>query len=168
MQIDVGDYPSKQQVVEFAVWMSMHRERVCLAQRVDSGPKLTGKVKRTVRNMLTELFNHSWPRRWPAFAALAKTQRAAYEDAILKQVDALHLQAALSTAGATGDGATEEERERAAQLTAQTAPVTERKHFYRTEVYQVQDALLAETEEVNAAIALGAACAIMQARGVAE
>ena len=28
MQIDVGDYPSKQQVVEFAVWMSMYRERV--------------------------------------------------------------------------------------------------------------------------------------------
>ena len=37
----------------------------------------------------------------------------------------------------------EDERARAPQLLAQTAPVTERKHFYRTEVYQVQDCLLA-------------------------
>ena len=56
----------------------------------------------------------------------------------------------------------EAERERAAQLTAQTAPVTERKHFYRTEIHQIQDALLAEAEDVNGAIALGAACALMQ------
>ena len=44
----------------------------------------------------------------------------------------------------------------------QTAPVTERKHFYRTEVYQVQDRLLAETVDVNNAIVLGAALAVMQ------
>ena len=37
----------------------------------------------------------------------------------------------------------EEERARALQLRAQTAPVTERKHFYKTEVHQVQDRLLA-------------------------
>ena len=61
-----------------------------------------------------------------------------------------------------GGELTEAERERAAQLTAQTAPVTERKHFYRTEVHQIQDALLAEEEDVNGAIALGAACALMQ------
>ena len=64
-----------------------------------------------------------------------------------------------------GDEPNEAERERAAQLTAQTAPVTERKHFYRTEVHQVQDRLLAcceYDEDVNVAIALGAACALMQ------
>ena len=80
---------------------------------------------------------------------------------ILKQVDGLHKQAALTTAGSSEP--TEAERERAAQLTAQTAPVTERKHFYRTEVYQVQDALLAEEEDVNGAIALGAAAALIMA-----
>ena len=40
--------------------------------------------------------------------------------------------------------------------------MTERKHFYRTEVHQVQDALLADDDDVNGAIALGAACAVMQ------
>ena len=95
--------------------------------------------------MLTELFTHAWPRRWAAYAELEKKERAAYEDAILKQVDGLHKLAAVSTAEAAEAGAeaTQEERERSAQLTAQTAPVTERKHFYRTEIYQVQDRLLA-------------------------
>ena len=65
-------------------------------------------------------------------------------------------------AAEAGAEATEEERKRAAQLTAQTAPVTERKHFYRTEIYQIQDALLAEEDDVNGAIVLGAAAAIMQ------
>ena len=138
--------------------MTMHRERACLAQRADSGPQLEGKAKRTIRNMLTELFKHSWPRLWPEYAALGRTERAAYQDAVLQQVDGLH-----KTVAAEAEGeATEEQRERAAQLTAQTAPVTERKHFYRTEVHQVQDALLAEDDDVNGAIALGAACAVMQ------
>ena len=145
------------------VWMTMHRERACLAQRPDSGPRLTGKVKRTIRNMLTELFTHSWPRLWPSYAELGRSERGAYEKAVLEQVDKLHKQAALTTAAAEAEGeAAEEQRERAAQLTAQTAPVTERKHFYRTEVHQVQDALLVEEEDVNGAIALGAACALMQ------
>ena len=43
-------YPSEEQVVEFAVWMSMRRERACLAQRAEAGARLTGLVKRTVRN----------------------------------------------------------------------------------------------------------------------
>ena len=105
---------------------------------------------------MTELFAHAWPRRWAAYAALEKREKAAYEDAVLKQVDGLHKQAALSVTGSAGGEAAEEERERAAQLTARTAPVTERKHFYRTEVYQVQDALLAEKGDVNGAITLGA------------
>ena len=66
----IGEYPTEAQAVAFAIWLSMRRERVCLAQRVGSGARLTGLVKRTVRNMLTELFAHAWPRRWPAFAAL--------------------------------------------------------------------------------------------------
>ena len=65
------------------VWMTMHRERACLAQRPDSGPRLTGKVKRTIRNMLTELFTHSWPRLWPSYAELGRSERGAYEKAVL-------------------------------------------------------------------------------------
>ena len=70
--LEIGEYPSKEQVVEFAVWLTRRRERACLAQRPDSGPKLTGLVKRTIRNMLTELFTHAWPRRWAAYAELEK------------------------------------------------------------------------------------------------
>ena len=95
--LEVHAYPTEEQVVEFAVWMSMRRERACLAQRAEAGARLTGLVKRTARNMLSELFTHAWPRRWPAYAALEKKEKAAYEDAILKQVDGLHKQAALTT-----------------------------------------------------------------------
>jgi hypothetical protein len=45
-RLNLGDYPSKEQVVEFAVWMTRHRERACLAQRVEAEQELTGKVKR--------------------------------------------------------------------------------------------------------------------------
>ena len=161
-EVEIGGYPTAEQVVEFAIWMTMHRERACLAQRLNAGPRLTGKVRRTIRNMLTELFTHAWPRRWPAYAALDRKERAAYEDAILKQVDGVHKLAAGGTPLALPMS---DERERAAQLTAQTGPVTERKHFYRTEVYQIQDALLAmcgSRAQVNGAIALGAVCALMQ------
>ena len=96
VEVAAGGYPSEEQVVEFAVWLTRRRERVCLAPRADSGPRLIGLVKRTIRNMLTELFDHAWPRRWAAFAELGKKQRAAYEDAILRQVDGLRAQAALS------------------------------------------------------------------------
>ena len=92
--LEIGAYPSEAQVVEFAIWMSMRRERACLAQRPEAGARLTGLVKRTVRNMLTELFVHAWPRRWPAYKDLEKREKAAYEDSILKQVDGLHKQAA--------------------------------------------------------------------------
>ena len=46
-------YPSRETMVEFAAWLTRRRERVCLAQRVDSGPRLQGLVKKTIRNMLT-------------------------------------------------------------------------------------------------------------------
>jgi hypothetical protein len=88
--LQIDEYPKVEQTVEFAIWMTHRRERACLAQREGSGPRLTGLVKRTIRNMLTELFTHSWPRLWPAYAALDKRERAAYEVAVLKQVDGLH------------------------------------------------------------------------------
>ena len=96
-QLTVGAYPSEEQVVEFAIWMTHHRERACLTQRDEAAPRLTGKVRRTIRNMLTELFAHVWPRRWAAYAELGRKERAAYEQSILKQVDGLHKQAALAT-----------------------------------------------------------------------
>ena len=67
-----------------------------------------------------------------------------------------------------GGKLSEDERARAQQLLTQTAPVTVRKHFYRTEVYQVQDCLLACDEkvmDVNSAVALGGAAAVMQTTG---
>ena len=73
-EVEIGGYPTAEQVVEFAIWMTMHRERACLAQRLNAGPRLTGKVRRTIRNMLTELFTHAWPRRWPAYAAHADSK----------------------------------------------------------------------------------------------
>ena len=51
---------------------------------------------------------------------------------------------------------------RGAQLRAQTAKVSQRKHFYRTEVFQIQDLLLEESEKVNWAIVVGAAAAVLQ------
>ena len=48
------------------------------------------------------------------------------------------------------------------QLLAQTAVVTERKHFYKTEVHLLQDLWLSETEAPNAALVASAAAAIAQ------
>ena len=52
-RLDEGMYPSRETMVEFAAWLTRRRERVCLAQRVDSGPRLQGLVKKAIRNMLT-------------------------------------------------------------------------------------------------------------------
>ena len=38
--MEIDEYPSVEQAVEFAVRMTRHRERACLAQRADAGPKL--------------------------------------------------------------------------------------------------------------------------------
>ena len=100
VQLVEGEYPSVETMVEFAAWLTRRRERVCLAQRVGGGPRLQGLVRTTIRNMLTELFAHAWPRRWAAYAALDWKERAAYEDAILKEVDGLHKQAALTMSAA--------------------------------------------------------------------
>ena len=54
--LQIGDYPSEEQTVEFAVWLSMRRERACLAQRPEAGAKLSGLVKRTVRNTAVEVY----------------------------------------------------------------------------------------------------------------
>ena len=116
--LEIGDYPSEEQVVEFAIWLSMRRERVCLAQRPEAGARLSGLVKRTVRNMLTELFSHAWPRRWSAFAALEKKEKAAYEDAILKQVDGLHKQAAVRMSAVVRLSERDRTRDRSAECDA--------------------------------------------------
>ena len=70
--VEIGEYPTEAQAVTFATWLSMRRERVCLAQREGSTARLTGLVKRTVRNMMTELFAHAWPRQLSAFASLER------------------------------------------------------------------------------------------------
>ena len=83
-------YPSAGTMVEFAAWLTRRRERVCLAQRVDSGPRLVGLVSRTIRNMLTELFAHVWPRRYAAWRSLSKQERAVYENEVLEPIAGLH------------------------------------------------------------------------------
>ena len=51
-----SSHPSVSVMVRFAAWMTRRRERACLvAQRVDGGPRLTGLVRTTIKNMLTEL-----------------------------------------------------------------------------------------------------------------
>ena len=135
-------------MVEFAAWLTRRRERVCLAQRVDSGPRLVGLVSRTIRNMLTELFAHAWPRRYAAWRSLSKQERAVYENEVLEPIAGLHKLGSQVTDGAEGMA-------RGEQLRAQTGAVSTRKHFYRTEVFQVQDVLLKEKGRVNWAIVLG-------------
>ena len=43
VRLEEGMYPSAETMVEFAAWLTRRRERVCLAQRVDSGPRLVGR-----------------------------------------------------------------------------------------------------------------------------
>jgi len=156
VRLEEGMYPSAETMVEFAAWLTRRRERVCLAQRVDSGPRLVGLVRTTIRNMLTELFAHVWPRRFAAWRALSKQQRAAHENEVLEPIAGLHK---LGSQVADGSEATA----RGEQLRAQTGAVSTRKHFYRTEVFQIQDVLLKEKASVNCTIVLGAATAFLQA-----
>ena len=143
-------------MVEFAAWLTRRRERTCLAQRVDSGPRLAGLGRNTIRNMLTELFAHVWARRYAAWRVLSKEERTVYENEVLEAFAGLH-----KLGSQVADGA--EATARGEQLRAQTSAVSSRKHFYRTEVYQVQDVLLKEKVRVNFAIVLGAATAFLQA-----
>ena len=53
--------------------------------------------------------------------------------------------------------------DRVAQLVAETAPVSVREHFYRTEVQQVQDTFLAEKVSVNWATISDSALSLIQA-----
>lgn len=124
-------YPSVKKVVAFAAWTTRTRQRACLAQRPGAGPTRTGLGQHNTRVMLTQLSDHVWPRRYPAFDKLQKNKRLAYWADILAQAGSLH-----KVALGGGEGSVSSER--AAQLTAQTGPVTERKNFYRTEVHQLQ------------------------------
>ena len=81
-------YPSTTMMLKFASFCTRHRERACLAQRDEGAPRLEGKVRTTVRNMMTELIKHAWPCRWRAFAALSRQERCLYETEVLEQVRA--------------------------------------------------------------------------------
>ena len=98
--------------------------------------------------MLTELFVHAWLRRFAAWRSLSKQERAVYENEVLEPIAGLHKLGSQVTDGAEGMA-------RGEQLRAQTGAVSTRKHFYRTEVFQVQDVLLKEKGRVNWAIVLG-------------
>ena len=82
----VDNYPSVRQVVLFACFVSRHRERACLAQRVGAEHKLTGKVRSTNKNMISELIKHAWPSRWPAYKSLPTAERLVYKMDIMEQV----------------------------------------------------------------------------------
>jgi hypothetical protein len=86
---------------------------------------------------------------------LANAKKKEYWADILEQFDGLHklsLQPAESPEGEA----------RAQQLVAQTGPVTERKHFYRTEVHQLQDWCLRQDQTANSAAVLDTGLAIVQ------
>ena len=97
LQLEEESFPPEHVMVEFAAWLTRHRERVCLAQRDGSGPRLTGLVRTTIRNMITELFAHAWPRRFSAWVALPKPDKVVYESNVLDQLDGLHKVAAQET-----------------------------------------------------------------------
>lgn len=124
-------FPAVEKVVAFGAWMTRTRQRACLAQRDGRGPERKGQGRHTARCVLTQLSDHVWSRRYLAFAQLPKAKRAAYWSDVLEQFDGLHK-------AVLGGGADEVDAERGEQLLQQTAPVTERKHFYRTEVHQLQ------------------------------
>ena len=42
--VEIEAFPSEAQVVEFAIWMSMRRERACLAQRSEAGARLNSAM----------------------------------------------------------------------------------------------------------------------------
>ena len=66
---------------------------------------------------------------------LSKQEKVVYENDVLERIAGLH-----KIGSQLDDGA--EANARGEQLRAQTSAVSTRKHFYRTEVYQVQDVLL--------------------------
>ena len=68
-------YPPKEHVVRFAAWTTRTRQRACLAQRDDAAPERTGLARHTSRVVLTQLDDHVWDRRYPAFARLPEAER---------------------------------------------------------------------------------------------
>ena len=57
VELPADSYPSIETMVMYASWMTRRRQKACLAQRPDSGPRRTGLGKATIRNMVTELFS---------------------------------------------------------------------------------------------------------------
>eukprot|EP00316_Scyphosphaera_apsteinii_P005056 CAMPEP_0119339682 /NCGR_PEP_ID=MMETSP1333-20130426/98802_1 /TAXON_ID=418940 /ORGANISM="Scyphosphaera apsteinii, Strain RCC1455" /LENGTH=283 /DNA_ID=CAMNT_0007351261 /DNA_START=116 /DNA_END=963 /DNA_ORIENTATION=+ len=148
-------YPSVEHVVKFAAWTTRTRQRACLAQRDDTGPERQGLARHTTRVVLTQLDDHVWERRYGAFARLPDALRTKYWADVLEQFDSIHKLSVHLADGSEGD-------ERAAQLAVQTAPATQRKNFYTTEVHQLQDWCLQQQEAANSAALLDAALAIVQ------
>ena len=130
------DYPSVDKLVQFATWCSRTRQRRCLAQQ--HGTVREGLSKATCRNYLSEMKNHLWENRFPAYSKLAYGEQCAYCQAVFEGVSGLY--------AATSDMS---DTDRANQLVAQTAKVCTRQHFYRTEVQQVQDVFISESLSVN-------------------
>ena len=92
---------------------------------------------------------------YPAFGRLDEAAQKSYWAKVFGGYKALYAAASQPTS-------TEEEEERAEQLVAQTERVYQRHHVYRSEIFQIQDLLIGETENVNEALIAHAVVAIMQ------
>ena len=149
-----SNFPPLEHVVQFAAWTTRTRKRACLAQRDASGPERKGLARHTTRLVLNNLNAHVWDRRYPVFARLPGMERKSYWVDVMEQFLGMHKLSLQPILGVASE-------ERAAQVAAQTAPVTQRKNFYRTEVHQLQDWCL-EQQNVNSAMLLDAGMAIVQ------
>jgi len=150
--IKITAYPSAKQVLTYMVTMSRERQRMCLAQR---GKRRKGRQKGVVKKYVSEMANNLWATKYPAFGKLAPLEQKEYWGQIFGGYKAMY-------AAASAPAATEEDEERAEQLLAQTEEVYKRKHFYRTEMQQLQDLLISEGVSVNQALIFHAALAVMQ------
>ena len=108
-----------------------------------------------MRNYVSELANNRWATKYGAFGKLEDAQQKRYWSEIFTAYKALYASASKVTASP-------EEEERAEQLVAQTERVYQRQHVYRTEMFQLQDLFIGETEDINEALIAHAAVAIMQ------
>lgn len=145
----IDGYPSEVQVMTFMCKMSRTRQRMCLAQR---GKRRTGGQRSVIKNYVSEMANNLWDTKYPAFAELETREQKEYWSKIFKAYGSMY-------ASASAVAETEEDEERAEQLITQTEAVYKRKHCYRTEMFQLQDACIAEKDNVNEALIMHAALA---------
>jgi hypothetical protein len=150
--VHIDGYPTEEQVLTYMATMSPQRQRMCLAQR---GKRRKGRQKDLVRNYVAEMANNLWATKYAAFGRLDEAAQKSYWSKVFGGYKALYAAASQPTS-------TKEEEERAEQLVAQTERVYQRQHVYRTEIFQIQDLLIGETENVNEALIAHAVVAIMQ------